>query len=120
LKGLWSLPGGHIEPGERAREAALRETLEETGVSAQEPHLLDIHEVMLRDPDGRLSAHYLIVVYCAQWQAGEPAAQDDAASARFVALADLHHYPLTDGLAALIARARLLLAGAAQDRGSAA
>jgi len=32
FKGLWSLPGGHIEPGERAREAALRETLEETGL----------------------------------------------------------------------------------------
>ena len=29
LKGIWSLPGGHIEPGEKAREAAHRELLEE-------------------------------------------------------------------------------------------
>ena len=28
----WELPGGHVEPGESAAEAAVRETLEETGV----------------------------------------------------------------------------------------
>lgn len=30
-KGLWSFPGGYIEPGEDALRAALRETAEETG-----------------------------------------------------------------------------------------
>jgi diadenosine hexaphosphate hydrolase (ATP-forming) len=30
--GLWIFPKGHIEPGENAEEAALRETLEEGGV----------------------------------------------------------------------------------------
>ena len=34
LAGYWSLPGGHIEPGETARSAALREVREETGVEA--------------------------------------------------------------------------------------
>jgi 8-oxo-dGTP diphosphatase len=57
FKGLWSLPGGHIEPGERAHAAALRETLEETGVSAEPPRLVDIHEVLLRDQGQRLIAH---------------------------------------------------------------
>jgi len=28
----WELPGGHVEPGEAAAEAAVRETAEETGV----------------------------------------------------------------------------------------
>ena len=31
--GHWSLPKGHIEPGESPEQAALRETREETGIS---------------------------------------------------------------------------------------
>jgi 8-oxo-dGTP pyrophosphatase MutT (NUDIX family)/RimJ/RimL family protein N-acetyltransferase len=33
--GLWLQPGGHIEPGESPREAAVREAIEETGLPAR-------------------------------------------------------------------------------------
>lgn len=35
--GRWLQPGGHLEPGEWPVEAALRETLEETGVAVRHP-----------------------------------------------------------------------------------
>ncbi|HVM21042.1 MAG TPA: NUDIX domain-containing protein [Egibacteraceae bacterium] len=35
--GLWLQPGGHIEPGEAPADAAVRETLEETGIVARHP-----------------------------------------------------------------------------------
>lgn len=35
--GIWLQPGGHIEPGELPWDAALRETIEETGLAATHP-----------------------------------------------------------------------------------
>ncbi len=55
--GIWVQPGGHVDPPESAVEAARRETLEETGLSAfhREPPLLfhvDVH------PGPRGHTHY--------------------------------------------------------------
>ena len=105
LKGQWSLPGGHIEPGELARTAALREVREEAGIEAEIAGLIDIHEVLLKDRHGDLEAHYLIAVFFGRWTAGEPVVGSDAAAARFIAVAEAAAYPLTDGAAALILRA---------------
>jgi 8-oxo-dGTP diphosphatase len=109
LKGRWSLPGGHIEPGETARAAAAREVLEETGVGADIQGLVDVHDVILHREDGTLLAHYLITVFYGHWHAGEPTAGSDASAARFVPVGDIDSYPLTDGAARLIDRARNLL-----------
>jgi len=111
LKGRWSLPGGHIEPGERARCAARRELAEETGIEADLAGLLDIHEVLLKSETGTLIAHYLIAVFFGRWSAGEPVAGGDAAAARFVAIPEVGRYPMTDGAADLIARAWQRLEG---------
>jgi 8-oxo-dGTP diphosphatase len=83
--GEWSLPGGRIEPGERAAEAALRELREETGVEARITGLVDVVDGLFPEA-GR---HYVLIDYAAEWLAGEPLAGDDAMEARFVPLAQV-------------------------------
>ena len=82
MQGSWSLPGGRIEPGERAVDAALRELGEETGVVAELIGLIDVVDGIFPD-SGR---HYVLIDYAARWLSGEPVAGDDALEARFVPL----------------------------------
>lgn len=106
--GLWSLPGGHVEPGERARDAARREVLEETSIDADIAGILDVHDVIMRSPDGALSAHYVISVYWGRWLAGKPTAQSDSRASAFFPLGRLDDLPMTDGSRELIQRASIL------------
>jgi len=39
--GKWTFPKGHLEPGETARDAAIREVFEETGISGQVGAFID-------------------------------------------------------------------------------
>lgn len=83
-QGEWSLPGGRIEPGERAVDAALRELDEETGVRARITGLIDVVDGLFPDA-GR---HYVLIDYLAEWTSGEPVAGDDAADAAFMPLTE--------------------------------
>ena len=113
LAGQWSLPGGHVEPGETAAEAARREVEEETGIKARILGLIDLHEVIRCQPSPtgeHVTWHYAIAVHYGVWLRGDPVAASDCRAARFVTLDELDGLPMTDGAISLIRRGARLVA----------
>jgi ADP-ribose pyrophosphatase YjhB (NUDIX family) len=92
-EGLWSIPGGRIEPGETGREATRREVREETGLTVRVGEL--VGSVERPGPDDTV---YVIDDYAAEVVAGALRAGDDATQARWVTDDDLADLPLTPGL----------------------
>jgi len=91
--GLWSIPGGRIEPGETDAEALVREMLEETSLIVEVGRLL-----------GRVQRPFLdgavidIRDYAVTVTGGTLRPGDDAADARWIAAADLNSLVITEGL----------------------
>jgi 8-oxo-dGTP diphosphatase len=78
MPGRWGFPGGVLELGETVAQGAMRELLEETGVTAEAAGPLTVIDTIDRDGEGGVRYHYTLVAVIGTWQSGEGMAGDDA------------------------------------------
>jgi 8-oxo-dGTP diphosphatase len=103
--GLYSLPGGVVELGEKLTEAVIREVAEETRMEIEPVALAGFRETVVRDGDNRVERHFVILCFAARWRAGEPDLNEELSEARWIEPAELAGLPTTLGLAEIVAAA---------------
>jgi len=104
--GYWSIPGGHLDLGEKVESAAEREGFEETGFKVKVTKLAGIINKIMYDDKGKIEYHYILINYFVEQIEGDhnqpPKAADDALEAKFVSFEELKNYKLTESLIELL------------------
>lgn len=106
---MWSIPGGHLNLGEKCKVCAEREVLEETGIKIHATDLAGISDKIMYDEKGKILYHYVLLNYYSEidddrFLVGIPAlhAMSDTQDIKFVPFEDILNFDITDSLKELL------------------
>ena len=97
-KGLWSVPGGLIEVGERVVDAVVREALEETSLVVEIKERIGVFDKIEHDEKDKVLYHFVILHFLAYPDEGEMKPMDDALDAVWVTKEQFKEYAITSSL----------------------
>ncbi len=113
--GIYTLPGGGVEVGETLHDAVVREVREETALTVEPVALAGYREAIIRDADGLVERHFVILPFAARWLAGEPVLSEELSEAKWLDPPDLAALATTAGLAEIVTNAFAIMAASAKQ-----
>ena len=97
----WALPGGAVDLGESLTQAAVRETLEESGIECEVTGLSGIYtdpgHILLYTSNGEARQEFSIVL-TARATGGQPTASSETSEVRWVPQAELASYQMDQSM----------------------
>ena len=99
--GLWSVPGGAVEPEELPSDGLVREVWEESGLHVRPVRILGVFggpKCTLQYGNGDRSNYVITIFECEVLGGTLDADSDETCDAAFVGLEELHEYPLSPWL----------------------
>ncbi|MHA1339677.1 MAG: NUDIX hydrolase [Promethearchaeota archaeon] len=113
--GKWAIPGGHLKLGEKTKDGAEREILEETGIKVKAKSLAGVVDKIQFDENDKIVFHYVLVNYNCEiiderFDNGIPPLMplDDAEDINFVPLDMINNYDITESLRELLIEMKIL------------
>ena len=95
--GKWSIPGGLVELGESLEGAVRREVEEESGLEVRAIDLVAALDRVIRDAEGQIEYHYILLDFLCEVLGGKLQAGTDADECRFVPVEQLGRLDMTRG-----------------------
>jgi 8-oxo-dGTP diphosphatase len=105
-RGKWSIPGGLVELGENVEQTVIREVKEETGLEVEKPEHIDVVDNVVRDENGGVKYHFVIIDYFVKLKGGKVKASSDAEELRWVTFDEVEKYELTMTFRAFFQRSK--------------